>query len=132
MIKTYTLHILGAALVLFALERAGFWIWFSAHPSWSLSGLGIGMIIGLAGLAVAAGLTKWRGVRPLPIALGFVALLIIAIACTKFGKAGFVNSYAENRLAGKFWYFGYMGTIAAVFATSIWITMTAKKIIGKS
>lgn len=111
------LAVVGIALVL--LERAGFWIWFGAHPSWSMQGvvIGIGIGLGLVGLGLAQ--TKWRSTRPVVLFTLFVVLTLFMIACTKFGKMGFVNSYAENRLAGQFWYYGYIGQMGTLFATGV-------------
>lgn len=120
------------AAVLVLLERAGFWIWFGAHPSWSAQGVMIGIGIGLVLTGIGVALVKWRVIGQMKVLAMFVVLTLIAIACTKFGKMGFVNSYAENQLAGKFWYFGYMGQMGTIFATLVALLQLGQKRLAKN
>jgi len=70
----------------------------------------VGLRVGL----VVAFLTGFLGLsKTLRIGLFAVATLGAFYAATQ-GKTVFVNSYAENGLAGRFWYFGWIGTMAAV------------------
>ena len=39
---------------------------------------------------------------------------ILAGSAAYFGKMVFVNSYAENTLAGRFWFFGWIASMAAL------------------
>ncbi|MDQ7071331.1 MAG: hypothetical protein Q9M48_11460 [Rhodobacterales bacterium] len=81
-----------------------------AHPFWALKVIWLGLPVGL----VAAFLTGFLGLsKTLRIALFTVATLSAFYVATQ-GKTVFVNSYAENGLAGRFWYFGWIGTMAAV------------------
>lgn len=118
-------------LVLIGLEMAGFWIWFVAHPSWSAQGVYIGLVIGLGLMIVGWGLSKLMGTRRLMLFVLSVIVAIAAVAATKLGKMGFVNSYAENQLAGKFWYFGYMSMIGAVFAMLVALLRLRKSDFSK-
>jgi hypothetical protein len=77
---------------------------FGAHPWWAqtviLIGAPIGMLLGSLLWAVRVR----RAVRIAVGALGFAA----AFAVAKYGQIGFANSYAEDQLAGKLWYFGWI------------------------
>ena len=77
-----------------------------AHPFWSLKIAWIGTPIGLC-LALAAHNRRWI-VR---IAL-FAALLVIAGAFAHFGRLRFAASFAEDRLAGQFWFYGWIAVAA--------------------
>lgn len=81
-----------------------------AHPWWAIKVIWIGLPIGvvLAFLLAKIGLSK-----TLRIAVFVVAVIGAFYAATQ-GKTVFVNSYAENGLAGRFWYFGWIGTMVAV------------------
>lgn len=79
-----------------------------AHPFWDTKIALIGAPIGL-GLAFVLRALKWRWVTRL-----FVFLLALAIAGTAAhqGRLQFAASYAENQLAGQFWYFGWIASAA--------------------
>lgn len=81
-----------------------------AHPWWALKVIWIGLPIGLvlAFLALRLGLA-----RNLRILLFLLAVCAAAYAATH-GKTLFVNSYAEDALAGRFWYFGWIASMAAL------------------
>lgn len=90
--------------------------------------------IGLAwlGLTKALGAHIWWDVKtiiigaPLGVILSFflaekwddwlkrttvwLALMIAAHILAKYGQTAFVNSYGEDQLAGKLWYFGWIAT----------------------
>lgn len=81
-----------------------------AHPWWSLSIALIGTPMGLvlAFLAVKARIGRWFAIA------GSLLLLLAAGLAAHFGKMEFVASYAENGLAGRFWYYGWIGVMAAL------------------
>jgi hypothetical protein len=39
----------------------------------------------------------------------FVSLMLVTYGVSRYGKADFVASYAEDRFAGRLWYFGFIG-----------------------
>ncbi len=86
-----------------------------AHPWWSHKTLLIGAPIGLI-LATLAGLK----LRPLPLTITFAIATALAFATAKYGQTQFAASYAEDQLAGKLWYFGWIAT--GVFSAA---TLTA-------
>jgi hypothetical protein len=82
-----------------------------AHPWWSQQTLLIGTPLGLI-IATAAGLTNRR-----MFFVGlFIVTTIIGYATASYGKSLFVASFAEDIFAGKLWYFGWIGTGAAMAA----------------
>ncbi len=82
-----------------------------AHPWWSQNTLLIGAPLGLI-LATLSGLK----LRPLPLTLTFAITTALAFATAKYGQTQFAASYAEDALAGKLWYFGWIATGAALTA----------------
>ncbi len=85
---------------------------FGAHPWWSVKTVLIGTPIGLI-LALVASFTP---VPPLGRLLTFTALLALAYGLAFYGKTQFAASYAEDALAGKLWYFGWLGVSSALAA----------------
>lgn len=79
-----------------------------AHPWWSQKTLMIGAPIGviLAALSPVA-------LRPQPRIL-FFALTLAAFGIAKYGQTQFAASYAEDALAGRLWYFGWIATGGAI------------------
>ncbi len=91
---------------------------FGAHPWWSQKVVLIG---GGAGLAVAFVLNFLPIKAVIRVAL-FAGLAVFAYALATYGKTQFAASYAEDAFAGALWYFGWIGTpaaLAAVFYTGI-------------
>ncbi|MBU2867079.1 hypothetical protein [Pacificibacter marinus] len=80
-----------------------------AHPWWANQVILVGAPIG-----IVLGLVLWgaRLNRVLRLCLGVVALAA-AFGVAKYGQIGFANSYAEDQLAGKLWYMGWIATSAA-------------------
>ena len=91
---------------------------FGAHPWWSQSSVLIGAVIGL-GLALV---TRGRG-----FAIFAFALLLASLA-TWFGKTQFAASFAEDVMAGRLWYFGWIAVGASATATlvSLWTSHVAR------
>lgn len=83
-----------------------------AHPWWSQKTLMIGAPMGVIAGALLGYLIG--PARALFLALG---LLVLAFATAKYGQTQFAASYAEDALAGKLWYFGWIGTGATLAAT---------------
>ena len=108
----------GAALVA-VLTLAGVWEALGAHPWWSARVGWVGAGIGVAALV---GLRALRARPAAVLAAGLVALAAAGLAA-HYGKAAFVASYADNHLAGRFWFFGWFGATAALAvsaADAVW------------
>lgn len=90
-----------------------------AHPWWASQVIMVGAPIG-----IILGLVLWglRLNRVLRLTFGAIALAA-AFGVAKYGQIGFANSYAEDQLAGKLW---YMGWIATSVAASV-LLMTAAR-----
>lgn len=103
--------ILMAASVLGLTEAMG------AHPFWAVKN---GLVGSGAGLLAYVAL-RWAGMRLGSIVvLGGLMLLLSGLAAMQ-GKSLFVASFAENVLAGSFWYFGWFAVVGSsqVFLTSL-------------
>ncbi|SMP28603.1 hypothetical protein [Shimia sagamensis] len=90
-----------------------------AHPWWSQKTLLIGAPLGL----ILATLTSLK-LRPIPLTITFAITIALAFATAKHGQAQFAASYAEDQLAGKLWYFGWIAT-GATLAATLTATLTA-------
>ncbi len=98
------------AVILMAASALGLTEALGAHPFWAVKTGAIGSAVGLL---IYAGL-RWAGMRPGRIAiLGGLTLILVGFAA-KQGKSLFVASFAENALAGRFWYFGWFALMAAL------------------
>ncbi len=82
-----------------------------AHPFWSLKVALIGVPIGLMFAIV------FRRARWMKCLIGFALGLVFAGAAAHFGRLRFAASFAEDRLAGQFWFFGWLAV--AVFLTAL-------------
>lgn len=80
-----------------------------AHPWWASQVVMIGAPIG-----IVLGLALWalRLNRVLRLCIAVIALAA-AFGVAKYGQIGFANSYAEDQLAGKLWYMGWIATSVA-------------------
>ncbi len=103
--------ILGSAVII-ALAYAGLSGALGAHPWWDQTVALIGAPVGAVLAAALARLTD-RRTRWL---LAAAALLIASLAAAHFGKVRFAASFAEDTLAGRFWYFGWIATTACTAA----------------
>lgn len=101
--------LLAAALMVWAAGQAGGTVWLGAHPFWArdvpLTGLVLAVPIALVGY--------WQ--QGLAGALALVCLIVGAVSA-RFGKAAFAASYAENALAGQFWFFGWIALCGGAIA----------------
>ena len=94
-------------------------ILLGAHPWWSFSIALIGVPIGLIISTIAI---KTRMGRWIAVTVSLVLLMVAGIIA-HLGKATFVASYAENGVAGRFWYYGWIGVMAALcmlLAVALW------------
>lgn len=100
-----------AAAVLVAAGYLGIGQALGAHPFWAIKVVWIGVGIG----AVLFGLSRFwttSGLVKLSIAL---VLLAGSAGVTMLGKARFAASYAEDFVAGRMWFLGWMALVAATF-----------------
>ena len=108
-----------AALVVILAANSGLTETLGAHPFWAISVAWIGVPIGL----VLALTSKTLGVAWLLRVAFFLLCVVAAYALAALGKERFAASYAEDRLAGQMWYFGWVAStcagtalIAAIFS----------------
>ncbi|MGB7287251.1 MAG: hypothetical protein WBC71_10000 [Salaquimonas sp.] len=105
-----------AASILFLIEYFGFWTGILTHPFWSSMvnwfGMGIGFVVALILLLISGGRSKTLGI----FSLVLILFALGAYFTTVHFKEVFAASYAENVLAGKMWYFGFMAFVASLFA----------------
>lgn len=88
------------------------------HPYWSRSATYIGAAIGVVlflGVWLATEKLRWSGKY---LAIAIIAALVVAFIVSTLGKREFVGSYAENRLAGRIWYYGFIAFIAALLTSA--------------
>lgn len=104
-----------AACSLFLLEHFDFWTGFLSHPFWSQKanwfGIGIGAGSGLVLHAMAGNQKR----RLLYAMLCFAVLGLGLFILTSMSKEAFASSYAENRLAGQLWFYGFIAYIWALY-----------------
>jgi hypothetical protein len=100
----------GAFIVVFALAWMGLPERLGAHPFWAAK---IGWIGGAIGAGLALVLILVRAPFVLRLILGIVAAAG-GFAVAKIGAARFAASYAEDALAGRFWFFGWICVAAAL------------------
>jgi hypothetical protein len=106
-----------AGIVLVVVGLSGATAALGAHPWWAAKVVWIGLAFGLGlGLGAAALGAGWR----LRAIAGAAALGCAGLAAV-LGKAVFAASYAENALAGRFWYLGWIGlaTAAALLLSAL-------------
>ncbi len=107
-------YLMSALIVLISaywgLSRA-----LGAHPFWSTKIALIGVPIGLA-LALIVRRMAWT-----TRLASFLCLLVLAGLAAHFGRLRFAASFAEDQLAGQFWFFGWIGV--AVAATALIATL---------
>lgn len=90
----------GVALPLL-LAQSGLFVELGAHPRWAVQVALIGAPIG-----AAIALLPWLQGRRL---LAGLVILGLAMAAASYGKTQFAASFAEDVLAGRLWYFGWIG-----------------------
>ncbi|MBV1867156.1 MAG: hypothetical protein KUG69_04510 [Marinosulfonomonas sp.] len=102
---------LVVAIFLIGLAANGLTKQLGAHPFWSfkVGYIGVGVGIFLYILQSFAGL-RW-GIK----AAFYVVLIWAAAGVTVIGKGRFAASYAEDFIAGRMWYFGWIGGVALGF-----------------
>jgi len=104
--------LIPAALLMALAAQTGVPQSLGAHPWWSMQVIVIGAPAGLLLAAVAA----FSGLAAGPRIALFALIAAGAFAAASWGKVEFAASYAENALAGRFWFLGWIGTAAGVAA----------------
>lgn len=100
----------AAVLVAVALVLVGVPETLGAQPLWAQS-------VGYMGLAVAVPVLLIAVLRPVAMTWAALAAIVCGGIAAWFGKAAFVASYAEDALAGRAWYLGWIvlcGGLAAL------------------
>lgn len=99
-----------AAMAILGLGKLGVFALLGAHPFWSDdTAPALGIIVGAVGYLLGL----WR------LRVGLIAMVVVLVAAilsARFGKQVFVASYAENALAGEFWFFGWVVVCGACVA----------------
>ncbi|GAA6209643.1 hypothetical protein NBRC116601_29360 [Cognatishimia sp. WU-CL00825] len=80
-----------------------------AHPWWSQQTLLIGVPLGLAAALILRSVIPSRA-----IVWGAAIASLAAMIVAKYGRTQFAASYAEDVLAGRLWYFGWIAVPAAL------------------
>lgn len=97
----------GAALPL-VLALTGLSRMLGAHPWWDVKTSLIGAALGLVATPILLPASrKWR-------LLAGLILLAVAAGAAHYGKTRFAASFAEDALAGRLWYFGWIGIAAGL------------------
>lgn len=109
-LKTVALPVSGGIAAPLVVAYSGLAVRLGAHPWWAQSSAWIGAVIGIA-LALAL-----FGVRLHRVAVLVIGALMVAAGAwaAHAGKVAFADSYAEDALAGRFWYWGWIGALAGV------------------
>lgn len=112
MIQRFTTAILAMFIIL-AFASLGGAVALGAHKWWALKsamiGAPIGVFIGLVAL-------KLIDARAMLIAL-FAGMVLASFIAAKFGQTQFAASYGDDVLAGKLWFFGWIGVMCFAAAT---------------
>lgn len=104
---------LAITVALIVASLLGVSVDLGAHPLWAVKTGVIGSAIGL----VVYTALRLAGLRPTSLAIfGGLALGASGLSVVQ-GKALFVASFAENALAGRFWFLGWFGVAAAACLT---------------
>lgn len=106
------LPVLIASAIVIAAGTLGVTAGLGAHPSWATQVTFLGAAAGSA-LALVGRLVLRRRIRA---GLGFGLLAIAAFVVASLGKSRFVASFAEDRVAGLFWYYGWIATATLAVA----------------
>jgi hypothetical protein len=118
----FAISLFAIALALLTAHWVSLWPMLGAHPFWSASatylGLGLGALIATVSHLILSRHPRWRKLH-----LGiFVSLTIIGITASTYGKIDFVASFADDRFAGRVWYYGFIFFIAGIpgsFTTAV-------------
>ena len=115
----FAISLFAIALALLTAHWLALWPMLGGHPFWSASATYLGIVIGTL-LAVLSHLALAKRPRWGKLHLGvFVCIAVIGITASTYGKIDFVASYADDRLAGRIWYYGFIMFIAGILGSFI-------------
>ncbi len=116
-LNNFLLVLAVTAGIMLAAHWTGLWVSMGAHPWWS----GTTTWFGIAGGVVVTSLAYFilpKSLKSTMLQAGvFLLLAVIAFAVSRYGKAGFVGSYAEDASAGRLWYLGFIGFTFSTYCT---------------
>jgi hypothetical protein len=103
-----------AAILVIVAAHLGVSERLGAHPYWAVRIAYLGVA---AGTFVAAIASIWpaRPARPAIRLTIAIVLLLAAAGVAVTGKARFAASFAEDVVAGRMWFFGWIGVAAMLF-----------------
>ena len=118
----FAISLFAIGFVLLVAHWLKVWPMLGGHPFWSASatylGIGIGALIVTLSHFIVSKRPRWG---KLHLAI-FISTAIVGITASTYGKIDFVASYAENHLAGRIWYYGFIAFIAGIpgsFTTAV-------------
>ena len=112
-----------AAIVVITAANFGMSKLLGAHPFWSVKIAWIGVPLGLL-LALLVRRQPW-----VTRLVAFSAALVASSLAAHFGRLRFAASFADDRLAGQFWFYGWIGVAASVSAfTAALLTPRARSL----
>lgn len=117
--------VVGALVVVVGFALIGGSQALGAHPWWAVN---VGYIGGAAGTVVWLVLGM-IGLGQRRTAFAAAVVLVAAGIGTWIGKTNFAASYAEDALAGRFWYYGWIVALAAatVLIAAVLYAMVARR-----
>lgn len=123
-----SLFVIGLALL--TAHWVKLWPMLGGHPFWSASatylGIGIGVLIALVSHLILTKHPRWTKLH-----LGiFVSFAIVGTTASTYGKIDFVASYAEDRLAGHIWYYGFIVFVAGIPGSFTTIVRLLRRSLG--
>ncbi|MDF1717616.1 MAG: hypothetical protein P1U75_13225 [Antarcticimicrobium sp.] len=113
--------LIPAALLMALAAQTGLTESLGAHPWWAAQVILLGAPAGLLLAALAA----LSGLAAGPRIILFALIAAAAFAAATWGKAEFAASYAENVMAGRLWFLGWIGTAAGAAALLAALTSLA-------
>ena len=102
-----------AAAAVLALAHLGMTRALGAHPFWETRVAWIGAPVG----ALVFIILSMVGLGRVPAVVGTAIFTILSYGLAYYGKTAFAASYAEDQLAGQFWYFGWIAVCVGATAT---------------
>ena len=113
--------VLAALILPLLLAWLGLFRWLGAHPWWDIKTALIGAPIGTL---IAALLFSTPRVLRVGIA---VLVIVLAYYFASTGKAVFAESFGDDAIAGKHWYFGWIGIGAGLAALILSVLSPARR-----
>lgn len=126
----FAISLLAIGLALLTAHWVELWPMLGGHPFWSASATYLGIGIGVM-LAFLAHLILSRHPRWSKLLLGvFFSIAVIGITASTYGKIDFIASYAEDRLAGRIWYYGFIMFIAGIPGSFVMAMRLVRRSLG--